>query len=138
MRTWILVVVGALLIAAVPTTALLLAAHHSTETSASRVSPGHGHGHAFGHGHGLGRLNGFGPGRGAGPFGAPGSGMRPRLRQHFTQQWQDLTPEQRAKKLAALARQRAGALQAWADCLTKSKTPSSCRPPVPPGLAQRG
>jgi hypothetical protein len=135
MRTWILVVVGALLVAAVPTTALLLASHESTQTSASQVSPSHGHGHAFGHGQGLGRHKGVGPRRGGGPFGAPGPGMRPQLRHHLMQQWQDLTPAQRAQKLAALARQRASALQAWADCLTKSKTPASCRPP---GLAKRG
>ena len=138
MKAWILVVVGALLIAAVPTTALLLASHESTQTSASPVSPGRGHGHAFGHVQGPGRRNGIGPGRGTGPFVPPGFAMRPKLRQHFMRQWQGLTPEQRAKKLAAVARQRAGALQAWADCLAKSKTPAACRPPVPPGLAQHG
>ena len=132
MKTWILVVVGALLIAAVPTTALLLASHESTQTSV-RMAAGHGNGH--GHGHAFGRHQYRGHVGRRGPFADfPGQGMRPRLRQQL-QQWHSLTPQQRARKLSALARQRADALQAWADCLAKATTPASCRPPLPPGLS---
>jgi hypothetical protein len=63
--------------------------------------------------------------------------MRHQLQQQWLQQWKSLTPAQKAQKMAGLARQRAAALQAWADCLAKSKTPASCPRPVPPGLAKR-
>jgi len=116
----VLVVVGALLVGAVPTAAILLTSDDRSSTrsdhaSHARAFPherGHGHGHAFG----------------ALPRGPQQQHLRQQLRRQL-RQWQQLTPEQRAKRLATLAQRRATALDTWAKCLNSAKDPRSCPPP---------
>jgi hypothetical protein len=49
--------------------------------------------------------------------------------------WRDLTPEQRARKMARLAQRHATAMRKWAACVRAGRT--DCVRPVPPGLAKR-
>ena len=50
-------------------------------------------------------------------------------------EWRKLTAQQRAEKMAELAKEHAQAMQKWADCLAAGKT--DCVRPLPPGLAKR-
>jgi Spy/CpxP family protein refolding chaperone len=128
-KTWVLVLVGALLVAAVPTAAILLTHDDTSSTRDDHAQ----HARPFGPGHGMGRGHGTGRGHAFGPMGGGPGGqhLRQQLRRQL-RQWQQLTPEQRAKKLAALARRRATALDTWAKCLNSAKDPRSC--PAPRGL----
>jgi hypothetical protein len=129
MKIWVLAAIGALLIGGLPTAAILLA---SDDTSSTRADPGH-HARAFARDHGKGPHAGMRRGHGLGPLrGGPGGAhLRQQLKRQL-QQWQQLTPDQRSKKLADLARRRATALDTWAKCLNSAKDPRSC--PVPRGL----
>jgi hypothetical protein len=50
--------------------------------------------------------------------------------------WKKLTPTQKAKRMAELARAHADGMERWADCVAAGRT--DCERPVPPGLAKRG
>ena len=146
-----LAAVGALLIGGLPTAAILLASDETSSDSSAHAKAWHhgngqGHGHAYGHDkangkdkHGKQKGN---PrhGRGAPPWAlGPGQRQGPGAGQlrRWQQQWQGLTPEQRAKKMAALAKQHADQMQSWATCVATSNTPAKCKRPLPPGLAKR-
>ena len=49
--------------------------------------------------------------------------------------WHDLTPKQRARKMARLAQRHATAMRRWAACMQAGGT--DCVRPLPPGLAKR-
>jgi len=49
--------------------------------------------------------------------------------------WRDLTPQQRARKMARLAHRHAAAMRTWAACVRAGRT--DCVRPRPPGLAKR-
>ncbi len=49
--------------------------------------------------------------------------------------WHDLTPKQRAQKMARLAHRHATAMRKWAACVRAGRT--DCERPLPPGLARR-
>ena len=49
--------------------------------------------------------------------------------------WRDLTPQQRAWKMARLAQRHAAAMRKWAACVRAGRT--DCVRPRPPGLAKR-
>jgi hypothetical protein len=49
--------------------------------------------------------------------------------------WKRLTPAQKAKRMAELARVHADGMERWADCVAAGRT--DCERPLPPGLAKR-
>ena len=49
--------------------------------------------------------------------------------------FQDLTPAEKAKKMAELSREHAEGMEKWADCVAAGK--DDCERPLPPGLAKR-
>jgi hypothetical protein len=136
-RIWVAVVAAALLVGAVPTAAILLASHDSSSAAqhAGHRPPWAGHGVAKGHDRGR---SGPAPGwHGRGPGSWHQHGHRQWHRQ-WHREWLQLTPEQRAKRMATLARRHAKQLEKWADCVDRTDDPASCPRPVPPGLAKKG
>jgi hypothetical protein len=134
MRIWVLAAIGALLVGGLPTAAILLAGddtsastHHFERTA---------HGQPWPHGQGPGHRKqkpgkAWKPGNPGQPFPGGGPG-RQRLRL-----WQSLTPQQRATKVAQLARRHAAALDKWAACLQRRHNLRSCPRPEPPKVTKR-
>jgi hypothetical protein len=50
--------------------------------------------------------------------------------------WKELTPRQRAKKMAVLTRAHTAGMKKWAKCTAAGR--NDCVRPLPPGLAKRG
>ena len=81
-----------------------------------------------------------GPGQGQGwrthhRDGPPPWASHPRGPQAQVPGWHDLTPQQRARKMARLAQRHAAAMRKWAACVRAGRT--DCVRPLPPGLAKR-
>ena len=75
-----------------------------------------------------------GPPRWAHGHGANGHGAR-KPGKAALEAWKNLTPAQKAKRMAELARVHADGMERWADCVAAGRT--GCERPVPPGLAKR-
>ena len=73
-------------------------------------------------------------GHGANGHGANGHGAR-QPGKAALEAWEKLTPAQKAKRMAELARVHADGMERWADCVAAGRT--GCERPVPPGLAKR-
>ena len=69
------------------------------------------------------------------PDGPPPWASHPRGPQAQAGSWHDLTPKQRARKMARLAQRHATAMRKWAACMQAGGT--DCVRPLPPGLAKR-
>ena len=67
--------------------------------------------------------------------GPPPWASHPRGPQAQVGDWHDLTPKQRARKMARLAQRHATAMRKWAACVKAGRT--DCERPLPPGLAKR-
>lgn len=50
--------------------------------------------------------------------------------------WKELTPQQRATKMAALTRAHTAGMKKWGKCTAAGR--NDCTRPLPPGLAKRG
>ena len=75
-----------------------------------------------------------GPPRWAQGHGANGHGAK-KPGKAALEAWKKLTPAQKAKRMAELAREHADGMERWADCVAAGRT--GCERPVPPGLAKR-
>jgi hypothetical protein len=91
-----------------------------TESDEQRVAKGKDH-DARGHRHG--------PPRWAQGHGAKKPGKA------ALEAWKKLTPAQKAKRMAELARVHADGMERWADCVAAGR--ADCERPLPPGLAKR-
>lgn len=130
MKTWLVaaVAVALLLVAGPPVLALVLAsddigARHTGPVPAQTVvkkEPGPGQGQGWRAHHRV---------------GPPPWASHPRGPQAKVPGWHDLTPEQRAAKMARLAQRHAAAMRKWAACARADRT--DCVRPLPPGLAKR-
>ena len=128
MRTWLVaaVAVVVLLVAGPPVLALVLAsddigAQHTRPVPAQPVvekGPDQGPGWRTHH-----------------RDGPPPWASHPRGPQAEVPGWHDLTPTQRAQKMARLAQRHATAMRKWAGCVRAGRT--DCERPLPPGLAKR-
>ena len=85
-----------------------------------------------------------------GPVGPPpwahaqkhhGQGVKGHLDKAWKDAWQQLTPAQRAKKMAALTKAHAEGMQKFAECVAAARGDATkraaCEKPLPPGLAKR-
>jgi hypothetical protein len=132
MRTWLVaaVAVSVLLVAGPPVLALVQAtddigARHTGSAPAQPVArDGPGEGQADGQGWRRHHRNG-----------PPPWASHPRGPQAQVPGWHDLTPRQRAQKMARLAQRHATAMRKWAACVRAGRT--DCVRPLPPGLAKR-
>ena len=126
--------VGVLLVAGPPVLALVQAtddigASRSRSAPAqptARNGPDQGHHQGKDHGQGWRAHHRDGPP----PWASHPRGPRAQLGS-----WHDLTPKQRARKMARLAQRHATAMRKWAACMQAGKT--DCVRPLPPGLAKR-
>ena len=96
-----------------------------TESDEQRAAKGKDH-DARGHRHGPPR---WAQGHGANGHGAKKPGKA------ALEAWKKLTPAQKAKRMAELARVHADGMERWAGCVAAGRT--DCERPVPPGLAKR-
>jgi hypothetical protein len=136
MRTWLVaaVAVGVLLVAGPPVLALVQATDEigATRTGSAPAQPvlrdgqEHGQDQEQDQGQGWRKHHRDGP---------PPWASHPRGPQAQVGGWHDLTPKQRALKMARLAQRHATAMRKWAACRQAGRT--DCVRPLPPGLAKR-
>ena len=126
------VAVGVLLVAGPPVLALVQATDEigAARTGSAPAQPAvrnaPEHGQDQGQGPGWRRHHRDGP---------PPWASHPRGPQAQVGSWHDLTPKQRARKMARLAQRHATAMRQWAACVRAGRT--DCVRPLPPGLAKR-
>jgi len=134
MRTWLVaaVAVGVLLVAGPPVLALVQATddigarHTGSATAQPVVRDGPEQSQGKGDGQGWRRHHRDAP---------PPWASHPRGPRAQAPVWHDLTPKQRAGKMARLAQRHATAMRKWAACVRAGRT--DCERPLPPGLAKR-
>jgi len=78
------------------------------------------------------------------PAWAPAGGQgahRAEAAQSWKDQWHALTPAQKTRQMAALARAHEDGMRKWRQCVraagTERATRGSCQKPLPPGLAKK-
>lgn len=122
--------VGVLLVAGPPVLALVQATDDIGSTGSAPAQPvvrhGPERGQDQGHGQGWRTHHRDGP---------PPWASHPRGPQAQVGSWHDLTPKQRARKMARLAQRHTTAMRKWASCVHAGRT--DCLRPLPPGLAKR-
>jgi hypothetical protein len=169
-RTWLAGMLGALLVGALPTGVVLVATdrsandHLSVDAQAHVIArasesatPGQADDDGDGDGDGDGKHDGKQDrkqdrkqDKGGGGLGPPPWAHSHGRHEHgaghgagaaWKDAWRELTPPQRARKMAAFAKAHAAGMQKWADCITAAGNDSAkraaCKKPLPPGQAKR-
>jgi len=146
---WLGPVIGSSLIAGLPATVLLTAAHqsaHEQDAVAAVVqsvagSNGTGEQRDNEAGKDLGRDEPLGPPAWSRAHQNHRQGMKGHSGKAWKDAWHALTPAEREAKMRALAKAHAKGMQNWADCVAAARADATkraaCTKPLPPGLAKR-
>jgi hypothetical protein len=155
-RTWLACLLGAVLVGGLPTTVSLVATDqsandHRTAPAASQrtapagasAEPGDTDVDADDKSDRKQQTGGrgFGPPPWAHWQGRQGQGGEDGAGASWKDAWRKLTPAQRARKMATLAKTHTEGMRKWADCITAAGNDpakrAACEKPLPPGLAKR-
>ena len=139
MKGWslvVLVAVGVLVIAGLPTLALTLASNESSSNVTTKTAGQGRNDHAKGHGPDKADKGDAKKHPGVrGQQGPPKQHRHGWAKPKDISKWQQLSPVQKSQLMARLAREHARGMTQWAKCVQDGG--DDCTKPVPPGWAKR-